>query len=96
MDGRTMSYRIVFSDDAQTVIKKWKKYNPAAFRKLYRLLPELEQHPRTGTGHPEPLKGANGTTYSRRLTAHDRIIYDIYDETITVLVIEVEGHYNDK
>ena len=29
-------------------------------------------------------------------TAHDRIIYDIYDETLVVLVIETEGHYNDK
>ena len=76
--------------------KSRKNLIPPRSKKLYRLLPELEQHPRTGTGHPEPLKGGNGTTYSRRLTAHDRIIYDIYDETITVLVIEVEGHYNDK
>nr|WP_243635806.1 hypothetical protein [Bacteroides sp. AF18-33] len=35
-------------------------------------------------------------TYSRHITAHDRIIYDIYDEEIYVLVVEVEGHYNDK
>ena len=34
--------------------------------------------------------------YSRHITAHDRIIYDIYDETLVVLVIETEGHYNDK
>ena len=26
----------------------------------------------------------------------DRIIYDIYDERITVLVIQAESHYNDK
>ena len=30
------------------------------------------------------------------LSVHDRVVYDIYDELITVLVLEVEGHYNDK
>ncbi|MFG6391337.1 MAG: type II toxin-antitoxin system YoeB family toxin, partial [Candidatus Amulumruptor sp.] len=63
---------------------------------LYNLLPEIESHPRTGTGHPEPLKGGNDVTYSRHLTAHDRIIYDIYDDTVHVLIIEIEGHYDDK
>lgn len=56
----------------------------------------LTDHPRTGTGHPEALRGGNEITYSRHITAHDRIIYDIYDEEIYVLVVEVEGHYNDK
>ena len=87
---------IEYSSEATKVIKKWKKSNPMAFKKLYNLLPELEQHPRTGTGHPEPLRGGGDITYSRHLTAHDRIIYDIYDEIVTVLVIELEGHYNDK
>ena len=91
-----MSYRIQFSQEAQDVIRKWKKSNPNSFKKLYRLLPELEAHPRTGTGHLEPLKGGNGITYSRRLSGHDRIIYDIYDDVVTVLVISVEGHYDDK
>lgn len=91
-----MTYRIQFSTEAQQVIKKWKKSNPVSFMKLYRLLPELEAHPRTGTGHPEPLKGGNGITYSRRLSGRDRIIYDIYDDVVTVLVISVEGHYKDK
>ena len=91
-----MTYRIEFSTEAQRVIKKWKKSNPLAFRQLYRILPELEQHPRTGIGHVKPLVGGNGVTYSRRLSASDRIIYDIYDDIVTVLVIAVEGHYQDK
>ncbi|MDE6515187.1 MAG: type II toxin-antitoxin system YoeB family toxin, partial [Bacteroidales bacterium] len=35
-------------------------------------------------------------TYSRRISKTDRMIYDIYDEIVNVLVIELEGHYNDK
>ena len=91
-----MSYSIEYSASVQKVIKKWKKSNPKAFKKLRDLLPELEQHPRAGTGHPEPLKGGDGITWSRRITAHDRIIYDIHDAVLVVLVVEAEGHYNDK
>ena len=29
-------------------------------------------------------------------SAHDGIIYDIYDDRITVLVVQAEEHYNDK
>ena len=34
--------------------------------------------------------------WSRHITAHDRIIYDIYEEVVEVYILEVEGHYNDK
>ncbi len=91
-----MIYSIDYSAEVRKIIKKWKKSNPIAYKKLYRILPELERHPRIGTGHPEPLKGGNDITWSRHITAHDRIIYDIYDDVVTVLVVEVEGHYNDK
>ena len=91
-----MKYKVDFTKDAQKVVKKWKKSNPILFKKLVAILDEISIHPRTGIGNPEPLKGGNDITYSRRISAHDRIIYDIYDEKITVLVIDVEGHYDDK
>ena len=75
---------------------KWKKSNPNLFKKLGKILDSIQEDPRNGIGHPEPLVGGNGITYSRRITAHDRIIYDIYDEEVHVLVIELEGHYEDK
>ena len=59
-------------------------------------MPDLEKHPRTGIGYPEPLVAGNSITYSRRISAKDRIVYDIYDETATVIVLSVEGHYGDK
>ena len=35
-------------------------------------------------------------SYSRHTTADDRIIYDIYDDRVSVLIIQAEQHYNDK
>jgi len=89
-------FKLDFTPTAQKTIAKYKKSNPRQYKKLVKLLEELMEHPRTGTGHPEPLKSGNAITYSRRITASDRLIYDIYDERITVLVLDVEGHYNDK
>ena len=90
-DVRSSSYSLSVKD-----AKKWKKSNPNLYKKYQKLFHELVDHPRTGTGHPEPLKGGDNVTYSRHLTASDRIIYDIYDDIVTVLVLEAEGHYNDK
>ena len=91
-----MNYEIRFVPSVENTIKKWKKSNPHLHKKLIKVLQDIAVHPRTGIGHPEALKGGSDITYSRHITAHDRIIYDIYDERIVVLVVEVEGHYHDK
>lgn len=59
-------------------------------------MPELAEHPRRDTGLPEPLLSGSDITYSRRVSAHDRLIYDIYDDEVTVLILSVEGHYDNK
>ena len=56
----------------------------------------IAEDPRHGIGHPEPMIGGGNITYSRHITAHDRIIYNIHDDEIYVIVVEVEGHYTDK
>ncbi|MBD5265052.1 MAG: type II toxin-antitoxin system mRNA interferase toxin, RelE/StbE family [Bacteroides sp.] len=89
-------YAIRFDAKVEKIIAKWKKSNPILFKKLRNVLQDIMQHPRTGIGHPEPLVGGGDITYSRHISAHDRIIYLIHDKEVLVLVIELEGHYKDK
>lgn len=89
-------YAIRFDTAVDKVIAKWKKSNPILFKKLRKVLLDIMQHPRTGIGHPEPLIGGGDIIYSRHISAHNRIIYRINDTEIYVIVIELEGHYNDK
>ncbi len=42
------------------------------------------------------LKGRGGDVYSRHITAHDRIVYEVFEDYLIVLVVTVEGHYRDK
>ena len=89
-------YAIRFDTKADKIVAKWKKSNPILFKKLCNVLQDIMQHPRTGIGHPEPLVGGGDVTYSRHISAHDRIIYRIHDNEVFVVVIELEGHYDDK
>ena len=91
-----MMYAVEYSKAAEKTLKKWKKSNPRLFKKATAILIDIMDHPRTGIGHPEPLVGGKDITYSRNITADDRIIYDIYDEYVYVLVIQLEEHYKDK
>ncbi len=52
-----MTYSITYSPEAKEDIAKLKRSEPASFKKVVKLLNELIDHPKTGTGHPEPLKG---------------------------------------
>lgn len=91
-----MSYSVRFSKSAKEILTKWKKLNPKLFKKTSSMLEELAEHPKTGIGHPEPLVGGNGITYSRRISANERIVYDIYEDCIQVIVLTIGGHYDDK
>lgn len=86
-------YRIVFSEDAKKDLKELNRKAPQAVAKLSKLLDEIREHPRTGTGQVEPLKGYGGNVYSRRITREHRLVYRIYEEVVEVLVLSAFGHY---
>ncbi len=88
-----MMYNIVFSEDAKKDLKELHKSAPLAIPKLSKLLDEVREHPRTGTGQVEQLKGYDGTVYSRRITREHRLVYKIYDDIVEVLILATFGHY---
>lgn len=89
-------YTIKFDEKVTAIIGLWKKSNPNLYKKFVKILISIAENPRHGIGHPEPLIGGEDVLYSRRISAHDRIIYRIYDKEIYVIVIDVGGHYKDK
>ena len=94
-----MSYEIIFWNDSKRikgVVEKWKKSNPKLYKKLKTILEDIALHPHTGLGHPESLASGDGTIYSRSISAHDRIIYQIREEENTIYIMKLEGHYDDK
>jgi toxin YoeB len=91
-----MSYQIDYTHEAKNSIALFKKSNPVAYKKILKLVVELHEHPRIGTGKPKQLSGNLAGCYARRVTDKHRLVYEIHDEMVTVLVLSVEGHYDDK
>ena len=50
-------YEIQYKEQALIDLDSLKKSEPKAFLKATRFIEELKEHPKTGLGHPEPLKG---------------------------------------
>ena len=91
-------YQLRFDDEATEVIARLKKSEPAAFKKLVKLLSELQEHPKTGTGKPKPLGGDRAGQWSRHISDKHRLVYTIdEDEVVSIVeVLSVWGHYGDK
>ncbi|MBP3228940.1 MAG: Txe/YoeB family addiction module toxin [Bacteroidaceae bacterium] len=91
-----MQYSLRYTPEANVGLAQLRKSEPKAFKKAVRLLAELQSSPRTGTGHPEPLKGSPEGRWSRRITKKHRLVYQILDTEVVVLVLSAYGHYEDR
>lgn len=92
-----MAYIILFEPKAVKDMTELKKAgNRAVIAKVEKLLLEIQEHPTTGTGQVEALKGKLSGFWSRRIDGFNRLIYTIEEEVVTVIVISAKGHYGDK
>ena len=91
-----MSYIINHTDEALADADRLERDEPKFFKKFLQLLEELKEHPKTGTGHPEQLKGQPEGRWSRRISQEHRLVYRIFDTEVLVLVLSAYGHYDDK
>ena len=83
-----------FTPDAKKDLEWWMQHGDAASkRKIQQLLTEMEEHPRTGTGKPELLSGDLSGVWSRRINQEHRILYEIHDKVLLVLVLSMKYHY---
>lgn len=92
-----MIYELILSDEAKEHMEKWRMSGQKkTLKKIADLFEELRQHPTTGTGHVEQLKGNLSGLWSREINKGDRMIYGIEDDKVIVNVVSLKGHYGDK
>ena len=114
-----MRYEVRLTNHVKEDLVRLAKSEPKAFAKAGRFLKELEEHPKTGTGHPgssesreeralasfsemkerrrsQPLKGNRSDQWSRRITEKHRLVYEIHDTEVVVLVLTAFGHYDER
>lgn len=91
------TYELNYSQKFERDKEKLKKSGDIKLlQKLATILRELVEHPTTGTGQPEQLKGDRAGQWSRRISQKHRLIYMIDNEKVVVLLLSAYGHYGDK
>jgi toxin YoeB len=87
-------YQIDFTENAlRDIVRLKKSGNKQALKKLALFYVELKNHPQTGTGQVEQLKNYEVKTFSRRINREHRLVYQVYEEIATVVVLSAYGHY---
>jgi toxin YoeB len=90
-------YEIKYTSAAEEDIEKLKKTgDKRLLKKLSILLKELMEHPSKGVGKPELLKGSLSGCYSRGISQKHRLVYQIFDKNVVVLILSAASHYGDK
>ena len=92
-----MKYKLILSPQAkEDVLEHAKAGNKSLLKKLSLLFHELQEHPKTGTGKPKLLKYRQTNIWSRRIDQKHRLLYQIDENIISVIVIAAKEHYDDK
>ena len=92
-----MRYCVKLTKEAKEGIKFFKKAGERqVLNKIELLLEELELQPRKGEGKPKRIPFRGKKYWRRKITDKHRLIYDIKDNIVTVTVIKVGDHYDDK
>lgn len=83
------SYRIVFSKQAKKDIDELTSKQKAKLQDILQnvILPNPYID--------KPLKGDLKGLYSYRLSLKDRIVYEIYNEDLVILIIRAKTHYGE-
>jgi toxin YoeB len=86
---------VVYKDKALEDIKFWKKSSQKNIQsRITKLIEDIQLHPETGLGNPEPLKYELSGLWSRKIDIGNRLIYEIFENNLHV--ISMRGHYSDK
>ena len=92
-----MIYELILQPESGQHLKEWQKSGQnKILKKIANLFAELREHPKTGIGQVEQLKGNLSGSWSRRIDKGSRMIYTIEDEIVVVTVVSLKGHYGDK
>lgn len=83
--------KIVFSTSALADYREFEQKDPKVFKRINRLLKNIQETPVDGIGKPELLKHNWNGYWSRRITQEHRLVYKVVDNKI--LVAQCKFHY---
>ncbi|MEA3012445.1 MAG: toxin YoeB [Sphingomonadales bacterium] len=83
--------KLVFSEQAWDDYLYWQQQDTKLLARINLLIKECTRTPFTGTGKPEPLRGALSGWWSRRINREHRLVYKAADDSL--LIAQCRYHY---
>ena len=90
-----MTYKINFLEQAKLDLDWLRKNDKPSYIKVFDMVREIIESPRTGLGKPERLKYFKDEVYSRRINQEDRLVYVIHQDLLEVDISSCRTHYDD-
>ncbi|MBE9066785.1 Txe/YoeB family addiction module toxin [Leptolyngbya cf. ectocarpi LEGE 11479] len=87
-----MSRKIVFESSAFKDFNQWINLDKKLYRKIVKLIKDIDRSPFIGLGKPEPLKHELQGYWSRRINDEHRLVYKVTDDEI--IIIACKYHYD--
>ena len=83
--------KILWADEAWQDYLWWERNNKKIREKINALVADIEKHPFTGLGKPEPLRKNWSGYWSRRITKEHRLVYKF--EKSKLFIAQCRYHY---
>lgn len=82
---------IAFTPLAWEEYLHWQRTDAQMLRRIHELIKDIQRHPYSGVGKPEPLKHALRGYWSRRISSEHRLVYEISANEI--IITQLRYHY---
>ena len=85
-------WNLKISKQANEDLSCFRKNNKSLYLKCFDLTLSVLKDPHIGIGKPEHLKRLNGNVWSRRVNLEHRMVYEIFEKNL-IVVIAYRYHY---
>ncbi len=88
-----MKYALDFTPTAEEHWRFWLKNDKKTAKRILSLFASMQETPYSGLGKPEPLRYEWSGCYSRRIDKQNRIVYEVNEGTMAIIVHRLRHHY---
>jgi len=83
----------IWHDRAWDEYLEWQTQDRKTLKRINKLIEDIDRHPLTGIGKPEPLTGNLQGYWSRRIDEANRIVYKVEGDQL--IIAQCGRHYDD-
>jgi len=76
--------KLIWAEDAWGDYLHWQTHDKKLLKRINSLLKDIQRHPHTGIGAPEPLRHQWSGYWSRRISKEHRLVHKIAENAIWI------------